>query len=85
MQTILRLPQKREKEKIHIPNPFIADIKALFGREYTVVLNCRDSVEKMTGYQISDDEVGFIALHIHSGLSDEHVTETLKITQTIDE
>lgn len=76
---------KREKEKIHIPNPFIADIKALFGREYTVVLNCRDSVEKMTGYQISDDEVGFIALHIHSGLSDEHVTETLKITQTIDE
>ena len=39
----------------------------------------------MTGYQISDDEVGFIALHIHSGLSDEHVTETLKITQTIDE
>lgn len=76
---------KREKEKIHIPNPFIADIKALFGREYTVVLNCRDSVEKMTGYHISDDEVGFIALHIHSGLSDEHVTETLKITQTIDE
>ena len=57
----------------------------MFGREYTVVLNCRDSVEKMTGYQISDDEVGFIALHIHSGLSDEHVTETLKITQTIDE
>lgn len=76
---------KRAKERIDIPNPFIADIKALFGKEYTVVLNCRDSVEKMTGYQITDDEVGFIALHIHSGLSDEHVTETLRITQTIDE
>ena len=50
-----------------------------------MVLNCRDSVEKMTGYQITDDEVGFIALHIHSGLSDEHVTETLKSPQTIDE
>ena len=39
----------------------------------------------MTGYRISDDEAGFIALHIHSGLSDEAVSETLKATQLIDE
>lgn len=76
---------KRAEEKIDIPNPFIADIKALFGREYAVVFKCRDIIEKMTGYQITDAEVGFIALHIHSGLSDEHVTEILRVTRTIDE
>lgn len=76
---------KRATERIYIPNPFIADIKALFGREYAVVLKCRDIIEEMTGYHITDDEVGFVALHIHSGLSDEHVTEILKVTETIDE
>ena len=30
-------------------------------------------------------KVGFIALHVHSGLSDEEVSETLKITQIIDD
>ena len=60
-------------------------IRDRFGREYAVVLKCRDIIKEMTGYQITDDEVGFVALHIHSGLSDEHVTEILKVTQTIDE
>lgn len=81
----LAFAAKRAQEKIDIPNPFIADIKSLFGREYAVVLKCRDFIEEMTGYRITDDEVGFVALHVHSGLSDEHVTETLKVTQTIDE
>ena len=70
---------KRAEANIHIPNPFIADIKALFGKEYTVVLKSREVIEKMTGYRITEDEVGFIALHIHSGLSDTQVSETLRI------
>lgn len=76
---------RRAAERIEIPNPFIADIKALFGKEYAVVLKCRDIIEEMTGYHITDAEAGFVALHIHSGLSDEHVTEILKVTRTIDE
>lgn len=76
---------KRAEENIYIPNPFIADIKALFGKEYTVVVKSREIIERMTGYRITDDEAGFIALHVHSGLSDTQVSETLKITQIIDE
>lgn len=76
---------KRAKENIYLPNPFIADIKALFGKEYTVVVKSREIIEKITGYRITDDEAGFIALHVHSGLSDAEVSETLKITQIIDE
>lgn len=76
---------KRAEENIYLPNPFIADIKALFGKEYTVVVKSREIIEEMTGYRITDDEAGFIALHVHSGLSDAEVSETLKVTQIIDE
>lgn len=76
---------KREQEKIFLSNPFVPDIKILFGKEYAVALKSREIIEKMTGYRISDDEAGFIALHIHSGLSDEQVSDTLKTTQIIDD
>ena len=39
----------------------------------------------MTGYEISDDEAGFITLHIHAGLSDEQVSVTLDTTRIINE
>lgn len=75
---------KREKENIFIPNPFISDIKAIFSKEYMVALNGREKVEQLSGYRMSEDEVGFIALHIHSGLVGERVSETLRNTQIID-
>lgn len=75
---------KREKDNIFIPNPFISDIKAIFSKEYMVALNGREKVEQLTRYRMSEDEVGFIALHIHSGLVGERVSETLRNTQIID-
>lgn len=81
----LAFAARRERENIFLSNPFIPDIKILFGKEYAVALESRKIIEQMTGYRISDDEAGFIALHIHSGLSDEAVSETLKATQIIDE
>ena len=39
----------------------------------------------MTRAEISDDEVGFISLHIHSARSDEKVSETLDNTRLINE
>lgn len=76
---------KREREKIYVPNPFIPDIKVLFGREYAVALKSRDIIKEYAGYEISDDEAGFIALHIHSGLSHEQVSATLKDTTIINQ
>lgn len=75
---------RRERENIYVPNPFIPDIKVLFGKEYAVALKSREIIRELAGYEISDDEAGFIALHIHSGLSHEQVSDTLKDTQIID-
>lgn len=74
---------RRQQQQIFVPNPFIPDIKVLFGKEYAVAVKSRDIIKEYAGYEITDDEAGFIALHIHSGLSHEQVSETLKDTQII--
>lgn len=76
---------RRQREKVFVPNPFIPDIKMLFGKEYAVALKSRSIIRDLAGYEISDDEAGFIALHIHSGLSHEQVSDTLRDTQMIGE
>ena len=46
----------------------------LFSREFQVALKGREIIQEKTGFVISDDEAGLIALHIHAGLSDEMVS-----------
>ena len=76
---------RREQQNMYAPNPFIPDIKVLFGKEYAVAIKSREIIKEYAGYEISDDEAGFIALHIHSGLSHQQVSETLKTTQMVNQ
>ena len=81
----IALAAKRAAENRQMPNPFTPDIRVLFAREYGVALRGRDIIRDMMGYEISDDEAGFITLHIHAGLSDEQVSVTLDTTRIINE
>ena len=81
----IALAAKRAMENRQIPNPFTPDIRVLFAREYEVALKGRDIIKEMMGYKISDDEVGFLTLHIHAGLSDEQVSVALDTTRIINE
>ena len=81
----IALAAKRAKENRQIPNPFTPDIRVLFSGEYAVALKGREIIQQLTGYRISEDEVGFITLHVHAGLSDEAVSETLDTTRIISE
>ena len=81
----IALAAKRAKENRQIPNPFTPDIRVLFSKDYTVAMRGRDIIREMMGYEISDDEVGFLTLHIHAGLSDEQVSVTLDTTRIINE
>ena len=64
------LAAKREKNR-QIPNPFTPDIRVLFSEEYAVAMRGRDIIREMTGYAISADEVGFLAIHIQRVISSE--------------
>lgn len=81
----IALAAKRARENRQIPNPFTPDIRVLFSKEYAVAMRGRDIIREMMGYGISDDEVGFLTLHIHAGLSDEQVSVTLETTRIINE
>lgn len=81
----IALAAKRAKENRQIPNPFTPDIRVLFEKEYAVALRGRDIINEMMGYEITDDEVGFLTLHIHAGLSDEQVSVALDTTRIINE
>lgn len=81
----IALAAKRAREDRQIANPFTPDIRVLFAREFAAALKGREIIKEMMGYEISDDEVGFLTLHIHSGLSDERVSETLNTTRIINE
>ena len=81
----IALAAKRARENRQMANPFTPDIRVLFSGEYSVALKGRDIIREMTGCEITDDEVGFITLHIHAGLSDEQVSVALDTTRIINE
>lgn len=81
----IALAAKRAEEKKQIPNPFTPDIKVLFEEEYRTAKKGKDIIKELTGQEITDDEVGFIALHIHSARSDEKVSDTLNNTRIINQ
>ena len=81
----IALAAKRARENRQMANPFTPDIRVLFCGEYSVALKGRDIIREMTGCEITDDEVGFITLHIHAGLSDEQVSVALDTTRIINE
>lgn len=74
---------KRIKNNEHISNPLTADIKALFPEEYQIACKGRDIIKEIEGVEINEDEIGYIALHIHSSLGDEKVSQAMEIAMLV--
>ncbi|WP_315710660.1 BglG family transcription antiterminator [Brenneria uluponensis] len=58
----------RVRYQIHIPNPLLANIKQHYPMAYDVTLAAVSSWGKYTPYVISENEIGFLVLHIGVGL-----------------
>ena len=76
---------QRQAQGIQLKNALLWETKKFYHQEYLMGKYAIDLLNEKLGTKFSEDEAGFIALHIHSGLSDEAVSETLKATQLIDE
>ena len=74
---------KRMKENAYMKNPFTQDIQLLFPDEYQVALVGRDLIKERIGIDITDDEVGYISLHVHSAITNEHVLESIQAMEVI--
>ncbi|NYC53252.1 PRD domain-containing protein [Clostridium beijerinckii] len=69
----------RIKNNEQISNPLTQDIKALFPEEYEVACKGKDIIKEIEGIEINEDEIGYIALHIHSSLGNEKVSQAMEI------
>ncbi|CAX58025.1 PRD domain-containing protein [Erwinia billingiae] len=58
----------RVRYQINIPNPLLANIKQHYPMAYDVTLAAVSSWGKYTPYVISENEIGFLVLHIGVGL-----------------
>lgn len=77
----IALADKRMREGKALPNPFTADIRILFPEEFQTASEGAKILEEMTNCPISEDEIGYITLHIHSALSDEDVAQSLDLAR----
>lgn len=74
---------KRIQNNEEISNPLTADIQVLFHMEYKVAEQIVPVLKKEKGIVIHDDELGYIALHIHSAIEDSRVSEAMQMAQAV--
>ena len=70
----------RQKEGIRVDNPILWEIKSLYKKEFDIGLKGVEIVEKYTGVKLSEDEAGFIALHVINAALNEDMSNTMNIT-----
>ena len=68
-----------------ISNPLTDDIRVMFYKEYKVAGCIRDLLKEKLGIRIDEHEVGYIALHVHSAIVDENVSQAMEIARTVRE
>lgn len=76
---------KRIKNHEQISNPLTEDIRILFHAEYKSAQCIQDILKEKLNVQIDDDEIGYIALHIHSAIEDEKVSQAMQMAQAVRE
>lgn len=74
---------KRIRNHEEIPNPLTADIRVLFHAEYKAAQCIEDILMERLGIQIDEHEIGYIALHIHSALEKENVSQAMNMAQAV--
>lgn len=76
---------ERYNNGLEIKNPFIAEIKALYHEEYLISSEVIDKLNNSLGVNLPEDEVGFIAMHIHAAVNNKNISKTGKNTVIINE
>jgi transcriptional antiterminator len=79
----LNFAVKRLSNDEEIENPFIMEIKALYGTEYSLAEKVAKVLQTEKELTIPEGEIGFIALHIHSARNYGKLSNLLRSTNLI--
>lgn len=76
---------KRIQNHEQISNPLTDDIRVLFHMEYKAAQCVKPILWERLQVEIDEDEIGYIALHIHSAIDDEKVSQAMQIALVVRE
>lgn len=74
---------RRIKNNEQISNPLTEDIRVLFYKEYKIAQCMEQLLWDELRVRIDEHEVGYIALHIHSAIEDEKVSQAMRIASAV--
>jgi transcriptional antiterminator len=68
---------------LDIKNPFLTETQTLYPKEYTVAEEVIEVINRSLKIHLPEGEIGFVALHIHSAITNKSVTDIKKHSQLI--
>lgn len=75
----------RSKDGIRIKNALLWDIKQFYPDEFSIGLDALVMIQQKLGIDLTEDEAGFIALHIVNAALGNHNQDIYQITQIMQE
>ncbi|WP_432408945.1 PRD domain-containing protein [Wukongibacter sp. M2B1] len=76
---------ERVKMGMRIENPFIDEIKILYKNEFDIAMQAIEMIRTKLGIDLGFEEIGFIAMHLHSARKNVNVKETMRNTRMLNE
>ncbi|WP_420491310.1 glucose PTS transporter transcription antiterminator GlcT [Neobacillus drentensis] len=73
----------RSSKGMEMRNPFLVETKALYRHEYEIASTVVDYISDKTGIHLPVGEIGFIALHIHSALTNKNLSDVNQHSQLV--
>ena len=66
-----------------ISNPLTDDIRIMFYKEYKVAACIRELLKERLQIDIDEHEIGYIALHVHSAIVEENVSQAMEVARAV--
>ena len=73
----------RMAKGIEMKNPFLIETRALYPLEYQIAKEVVIFIEEKTAIHLPEDEIGFIALHIHSAIMNKDLSDVNRHSQLV--
>lgn len=74
---------KRAEQDIAFHNPFLFETKGIYPLEFELAEYAIDLIRRKMGVDLGEDEIGFVALHINSAMTNRHISEVRGHAQLI--
>lgn len=68
-----------------ISNPLTEDIRVMFYKEYKVASCIQELLQEKLQLAIDEHEIGYVALHVHSAIVEENVSQAMELARTVRE